>query len=322
MDYGMKLPNFIIPGTQKAATTSMYHILEQHPDIYLPPEKETWFFHWDHKYVRGVKWYQERYFAHVAQEQAIGEITPDYMFFPNVPARIANDLGKDLKFIFILRDPARRALSHYFMSQLRGVEQEPFSVAIALEPERLKAGFWPKVNFSYISRGLYSVQVEKFLRLFPRANCKFLIFEEDIAGGRIEDTILDVLEFLGVEPMKLDCQFRSKQAGVPRWPSLRKLVTTDNGTRKFLRYFLPPFLCKALEQLLLAVTKKKIAYDLPSSLHRKLWEDFFAADVRTLEVLIGRKLSVWSPKRGRPGSPARIFAQQVRKSPVGTLSLR
>src|SRR5262245_1508584 len=38
------LPNFFVVGTGKAGTTSLYHYLRQHPQIYMSPVKEPCYF--------------------------------------------------------------------------------------------------------------------------------------------------------------------------------------------------------------------------------------------------------------------------------------
>jgi hypothetical protein len=43
----MTMPNFFIVGAQKAGTTSLYHYLNQHPQVYMSPIKEPFFF--DHE---------------------------------------------------------------------------------------------------------------------------------------------------------------------------------------------------------------------------------------------------------------------------------
>lgn len=38
-----KLPNFLIVGAAKSGTTSLYHYLNQHPEVYMSPIKEPRF---------------------------------------------------------------------------------------------------------------------------------------------------------------------------------------------------------------------------------------------------------------------------------------
>ena len=54
-----------------------------------------------------------------------------------------------------------------------------------------------RVN-TYLSRGFYSMQVERFLRRFPRENCLFIKSEELLSEH--DSVIPKILCFLGVDP--------------------------------------------------------------------------------------------------------------------------
>ncbi|MCK4911140.1 MAG: sulfotransferase domain-containing protein, partial [Thermodesulfovibrionales bacterium] len=119
-------PNFLCVGAQKAATTTIFEVLKQHPDVYIHPAKEIHFFDSDDIYNRGMQWYLETYFKNINHKKAIGEMTPSYMFIENVPERIYKCIGNKVKLIFTYRNPADRAYSHYLMNVMRGLETEPF----------------------------------------------------------------------------------------------------------------------------------------------------------------------------------------------------
>ena len=53
----MKTPNFICLGAQKAGTTTLHDILRQHPQIFLPYNKEAPFFCEDEAYSKGMEWW-------------------------------------------------------------------------------------------------------------------------------------------------------------------------------------------------------------------------------------------------------------------------
>jgi hypothetical protein len=87
----MPLPTFIIIGVQKAGTTSIYHYLQQHPQVYMSPVKEPHFLERDWpqlaadspevKQPRINTW--EKYqalFAGVTDETAIGEASVNCLF--------------------------------------------------------------------------------------------------------------------------------------------------------------------------------------------------------------------------------------------------
>jgi len=69
------LPNFLCVGAQKAGTTTLYEILKQHPDIFLPKKiKETKFFVFEEKYQKGKAWYESAFFSEWKNEHAVGEV--------------------------------------------------------------------------------------------------------------------------------------------------------------------------------------------------------------------------------------------------------
>ena len=111
--------NFICIGAQKAGTTTLSDILSQHPDICIPPIKETKYFLFDVDYARGKTFYNS-YFSNYTGQKAIGEFDPDYLLFPFTAERIVATLGRDVKILVVLRNPADRAYSHFLMTKKKG----------------------------------------------------------------------------------------------------------------------------------------------------------------------------------------------------------
>ena len=94
----MPLPTFILAGAPKAGSSAFWHYIRQHPDIYLPDEKEPFFF--DFNFEKGLDWYESKFDGHNG-EAAIGEATVWYMRWRSVPERI-HSLLPDVKLIFLL----------------------------------------------------------------------------------------------------------------------------------------------------------------------------------------------------------------------------
>ena len=121
------LPTFLILGAQKCGTTSLHSLLAQHPEICMSEPKETNFFniHFD----RGLEYYRETFFNSWKGHKAVGEASPSYFFLPYVPERIAAALP-GVKMMVILRDPVKRAFSHWWMKTTFGDESLGFREAI------------------------------------------------------------------------------------------------------------------------------------------------------------------------------------------------
>ena len=112
----MKNPDFLILGAQRCGTSSLHHWLSQHPDIWLPDEKELHFF--DLNWHAGPSWYRGMF---TDDGRVVGEATPIYLFYPNVDDWV-HEVAPDCKFIVLLRDPVDRAYSHYHHALRTGVE--------------------------------------------------------------------------------------------------------------------------------------------------------------------------------------------------------
>jgi len=185
----MTLPNFLGIGAQKAGSSWLELQLRGHPDIYLPPwRKEVHFF--DGNYDRGIEWY-EKFFSDATSSDeylAIGEITPKYIYDPEVPARIQKHIP-NCKFIAILRNSVDRAYSQYGEVVLNRMETASFAEALEKYPD-------------FFERGLYSEQIKRYYKYFPVENFLILLLER--VKSQPEIVLRQVADFLSVDFDKFD----------------------------------------------------------------------------------------------------------------------
>jgi hypothetical protein len=163
------LPDFIILGTQRGGTTSLYQWLCAHPSVTKARIKEIHYF--DDYYDRSLRWYRA-HFPVGRQGQLTGESSPYMLYHPLAPSRVAADLPATTRFIVLLRDPTQRAISHYwFWRKLNLYETESLERALELEPARLaaveaqvKAGrrSVEHMAHSYVARGEYATQLRRW----------------------------------------------------------------------------------------------------------------------------------------------------------------
>ena len=290
----MSLPNFICPGAQKAGTTSLHNILIQHPDIYLPAEKETKFFQNDELYCEGIGFYEREFFSRWSGQKAVGEIDPSYLFFEYVPARIRKDLGKDLKLLFMLRDPVERALSQYYQALRVGSERESFEKAVMAAELDGQDTPLSIIRRRYITRGFYATQIKRYLEFFPKENMLFIIFEVDFLKNR-QETIGHVLDFLGVERIPLDINIRSNPASDSRSQGIKRLMNAQNRFRETAKALMPSKeLRKNISSIITKLNDRKIAkMDLDPILRTRLLDRYYINEIKDLEKLLGRDLSIW-----------------------------
>jgi hypothetical protein len=202
------LPDFLILGAQKAGTTALYAYLRWHPDITGPSFKEVSFF--DRHYAQGERWYR----AHLPlrRRALVGEASPSYLFHPQAPERVARMLPES-RLIALLRNPVERAFSHYQHEVALGREPLSFEEAIDREDERMRGeldhmlrdpsylshAWW---NYTYVARGRYAEQLERWFGAFPRDQLLVLLTDELAADT--PGTYRRVLDFLGAEAHDLD----------------------------------------------------------------------------------------------------------------------
>ena len=207
------LPDFLIIGTQRGGTTSLYQYLQAHSFIRPATTKEVHFF--DRRFHKGAAWYRghfpttvEKAYAQHVQGRAFvaGDVTPDYLFIPHTPYRVAQVLPHT-KLIVLLRNPVERAYSQYCHAVDLGYEHFPFEEAIRREEERLgterekmlkdeRYESYAYEHFSYLSRGIYVEQLQAWMQVFPRE--QFLILKSEDFYRDPPATLKQVFAFLGI----------------------------------------------------------------------------------------------------------------------------
>jgi hypothetical protein len=189
------LPDFMIIGAPKSGTTSLFEYLCEHPDVARPTRKEIHYF--DEKFARGLPWYR-RHFPQVARPQITGEATTAYLFAKDAPARAAA-LIPNAKLIAVLRDPVRRAISHYWhnkrLGRVRGDFESYFHEALSPNAERETNQARQFINYP-VQWGFYKEQIEHWFEHFPRAQFLFLRFEDMASDGAAQTQ--RVFDFLGL----------------------------------------------------------------------------------------------------------------------------
>ncbi|MDH4166156.1 MAG: sulfotransferase domain-containing protein [Gammaproteobacteria bacterium] len=230
------LPDALIIGAMKSGTSSLHYYLTQQPQVIAPLRKEVHYF--DLNFGRGESWYRAN-FGREGQDGVNIDSSPYYLFHPQAPQR-AHALVPHAKLIVLLRDPVRRAYSHYWHERDKGREPLAFEDAIAAEPdridrvhERLARGEIERSAahqyFSYLARGRYAEQLERWLQYYPREQLLVLRFE-DLARNPLPQANA-ALAHVGLSPLG------EAQLG-PR--NTRKYPPLDPATAERLRdYFVP-----------------------------------------------------------------------------------
>lgn len=209
-------PDFIIIGAQKAATTWLWTMLDQHPDTSLPSQKEIHYFGSHELYSKGFDWYCS-HFNGLDSSKIIGEASTSYFYdrvpywynksdqiefdetLPLLPDLISQSLP-DVKFIVILRDPVYRAISAYF----HWMKQGKISPSLGLKKVATEQ---PKRRI--LEYGLYAKWLRVWSESVPSNRLRIIFYEEQIAKNA-DKTLTDIYEYLCLNP-----GFRPESPGKP-----------------------------------------------------------------------------------------------------------
>ncbi len=198
------LPSFIIIGAQKSGTSTLYHYLQQHPEIAMSFDKESKFF--DRYYRLGIRWYRHQ-FPFKWRKKQVGDNTPFYLFHPLVPKRIA-ELLPGCKFIVLLRNPVHRAYSHFQMEKRKNrALKTTFEEAIIGEQDRIEKAKQVLLsaplevhhiyeNTSYLSRGIYVDQINNWFQYFDKS--QFHIIQSEHFFKNPKETLFGIYQFLEI----------------------------------------------------------------------------------------------------------------------------
>lgn len=191
--------DFLVIGAQKSGTTSLFKYMENHPSLYLPPQKEVNFFVSPKRSSMSIDWYLNTHFSGVAEDRLWGEVSPSYMSYSAAPGNI-RAWCPDVKLIAILRNPIDRTYSHYRMTVRRGTESRTFRQA-AEELSRNRAEVpetkVPDDSPFLLEFGYYGEALGRYLRHFDREQM-LILFQEDLDSRPVE-VLARMFSFLGVD---------------------------------------------------------------------------------------------------------------------------
>ncbi len=274
-----KYPKLFHIGTQKAGSTYLYNLLEQHPDVCLSELTEINFF--SDNFDKGFYYYAGLFNGKM---EAI-DMTPKYfMLADTVVPRIKNYSDKYLKqnprFLLVLRNPIDYLNSHYEMQKIQapkfgGDDKNKYSLVDYI-----------KRNPGYLRRAKYFEILNIWLEYFSIDNFKIVCFEDLISDK--EKTVKKILKFWGLKDLPLNDKKVSKNKLLKyAWlHKLRGIVSKNENIKNSLKnsrifvFTFDKFLTKESANSLSSEDRLKI---------RKLLD----SDIKNLEKLLDRKFSKW-----------------------------
>jgi hypothetical protein len=211
-------PDFLVIGAQRSGTAWLYFVLRRHPNLWLPPIKEIHYFDklnegtaedpkrwlraarsrwrilnsWMFSYLLGKRdddWYAKLFYKAQVKGRLAGEITPAYATLDEQIFQRIRQINRDIKIIFIMRDPLDRLWSavtnHAFKEPFRG----PLTIEEAVALGRTAA---------FTARSAYTDTIARLETIFPSSQLHFCFFDD--LRERPKALVAQILSFLGVNP--------------------------------------------------------------------------------------------------------------------------
>jgi hypothetical protein len=293
------VPDFIIVGAAKSGTTSLFHALGGHENVWLPDMKEPEYFAYGTREMPNpnykdvvVDFSQYRSLFNGARRDAItGEASPAYLYFSHVAGEIWRELP-DVKLIAILRHPVDRAYSHYHNARRAQTEPiETFRQAANAEREVLdrewEVGEHPR---SYLRFSLYGEQLQRYYDRFPESQIKVISFEHFIE--RPQRVLGEVLSFLGF-PEELERRKQEKRNSGFSFRSYRlyKALQPESAFSRTFRSYAGDSLFSFLRSVVTKLNRKPVPPLNPEV--RDALSDVFAEDVQRVRWLSGKQFERW-----------------------------
>jgi len=203
----MILPNFIIAGERRSGSTTLYEVLKQHSEIDMYHISDMDFFiekdlfslqpiendkinQWDN-YAK-IKNYKKLF---PQTDKKTAQKDADLLWWKPAHKRLAQHLA-DTKFIFVLRNPVKRAESQYWNEVRKGREKRSFKLALK-QSNQINASNWQNLHLEYKQRGCYIDSLNHFFEHIPQQRCHVVILEKLFKNWNEEMT--KIADFLNID---------------------------------------------------------------------------------------------------------------------------
>jgi hypothetical protein len=274
-------------GAVKSGTTALHGCLNKHPQIFMSEKKEIDFFCHDEKYAKGLEYYKSFF---PEDNKVRGESSQNYSKFhwwDGVPKRIYNDLGENMKFIYILRDPVKRIYSHYNEMQAQNCAPPDLEAYIEKDLEQNEI----------VLTSCYKQQLDRFLEVYPLSHFKIITLEA-LQKDRLS-VLNEVFDFLGVEQMTDNTlfDFTSNTSRSKKMRTGLGMALINNPVAVLVKKLFPISIKEkiksqsAVKDLMFQDIKREVK--LSEELEEKL-RSIFKKDVDELRQLTGLGFEAWS----------------------------
>jgi hypothetical protein len=271
------LPSFIVIGAMKAGTTSLFHYLSDHPQIFLHPRKEIGYFMWPEAERKPEAY--EAFFTRAPSGGFCGDISTGYTKYPQytgVPERMA-ELTGEARLIYLVRNPVERVVSHYHHLLLMDPNLPEIDEAVRTNPH-------------YIEFSRYRMQLSLYEPHFDRDQILVVILEELLADKKA--AMRKIFEHIGCDPCHVprNLDVRANASAARSGESKILQAIQRNALYRKVQYRIPP---RAKSPVVRMLGRKPPPAPDPT-LETLAWiREQVRDDARDLASYLGRSNAIW-----------------------------
>jgi len=296
--------DFLIVGAAKAGTTALYRMLEEHPQIFLPKNKEpkfisSQFLHYplvgpgDSGVEKASCKTMEEFVALYRDKndgQIIGEGSIDNLYYHDKSIPLIKKYFGNPKIIIMLRNPVDRAYSAYYHLVRDGRETLDFAEALKQEEHR-KNNNW-QFLWSYFSVGMYYEQVKSYVESFD--SVKVIIHDDFVANP--DEIMKDVFTFLSVDNDYLAAtKNKHNISGVPKNKLYQHLLYPKSLALRKLKKRIGVLFGGKITTKLRSILKGNMLYKPSIDVDvKKDLQTRYQSDIQKLSTFIEKDLNMWN----------------------------
>lgn len=295
----MNKPNTFLIGVQKAATTSVFNWLSQHPEVCAPlAMKDISFFTRPMFYKeKGINYLLEHYKNCNSSQKIRLQGSVHYIFFEDSLKRI-HKFCPDAKFILILRHPMERAISSYLYARKFNYEKLSFDEALQAEEDRMNNDDLKiRSECTYLNHGFYAYQIQRFLKYFKRDQLLILLYDD--LKSQPEQSIFKAFKFLSIDENFIPDFKQHNKTGTVKYKFLQKMLLGENRFKKIIvNKVLPKIISEEQKAILrwkfihFNTSDKQTDIQIDQNVVEK-YNPVFEKDISELEKILKRDLSNW-----------------------------
>lgn len=280
MNSFLKVPQFIVLGGHKCATSSLHYYLVQHPEIYMPSIKGTDFFsrEGNRGSISTIEEYKALYDG-ITNEKVAGEVSSVYLYSQKA-CQLIKEYNPDAKLIAILRNPVERAISDFNSIPKKKISNPDINKIINKQ--------------NVLDRGMYFQVLKMYVDEFSRNQIEVLLFD-DLTKNK-KKFFASFFEFIDVNPNFIpDTSLIVRKGGEIKNKTIRQLFDKQSFLHSSAGMLLKPFttseqrryLFKQVRNLF-TVQKTTLSEDLRAKL-----TDVYREDILKVQELFDIDLSNW-----------------------------